>query len=81
MSLRADQMSEGSLNRWKARFGMTETEVFEARVLSKKLEIHMHEACRIVVRSADRKAAFDEIVGRQVARRAQQRPSDQGPAQ
>lgn len=48
---RRDQIKEGSLNRWKAEFGLTEAEVYEAREISRRTKFHMHEACRMVQRA------------------------------
>lgn len=56
MSTRGCQVTTGAINRWKARFGMTEAEVREAQELRAKVrDLSMEECCRLIVREADRK--------------------------
>lgn len=53
---RADLTRQGFYTKWSARYGMSPSEVDEARSLARKANLSMSEACRMIVLEADRAA-------------------------
>ena len=54
VTTRGRQVSEGSLIRWRAAYGLSPEQVADARAVSRKTKCTMDEACRMIARQVAR---------------------------